>query len=271
MKRLFLLLLFAACGLSAEARSVGVFAFFADDGKQIYEDENVRVVIAMEDDDPCLAILNKTDRVIYLDKGSSFAYENGVATCLFSNSSHSTGTGSSGGASVNLGGIASALGVGGAVGGILSGVNVGGGQSRQSSTTFYEQRVMAMAPKAYYKLYTWNIRFYLANRKPRKQGRTWSYGRDNTPYAIEALLKYSLEENFVSVQDVTVSNYISDVVYDKRRYAKHNDLYAGTYCRQFAGRNGLCYVSGLSNGFWYGLGAYCLTPAIVCAIVYACE
>lgn len=258
MKRLVLLLLFVACGLSAEARRVGVFVFFADDGNQIYDDENVRVVIAVEDGQPCLAILNKTDRVIYLDKGSSFTYENVVATCLFSNSSYSSGTARSGGGSVNLGGIASALGVGGRVGGILGGVNVGGGQTTQSSTTVYEQRIMAIAPKAYYKLYSWSYFYYkshVANPKPRKKGRTWSFGRYNTPYAIDASLRYSFDENFASVEEVAVSDYISDVVYDKTSYAKRNYLYVGTYCRQFKGRNGLCYVDGSANGLWIYLGA----------------
>lgn len=257
MKRLVLLLLFVACGLSAEARRVGVFCFFVDDGKQVYDDENVRVVIAVDNGRLCLAVLNKTDRVIYLDKGSSFVYENGVATCLFSNSSYSSGTGRSGGGSVNLGGIAGALGIGGRVGGILGGVNVGGGQTTQNSTTIYEQRIMAMAPKAYYKLYSWSFSYkcYVADPKPRKKGRTWSYGRHDTPYAVDASLRYSFDENFASAEEVAVSDYISDMVYDKVSYAKHNYLYDGTYCRQFTGRNGLCYVDGTANGLWIFCGA----------------
>lgn len=259
MKKVFLFLLFSLCGFSAEARRVGVFSFFADDGKQIYEDENVRVVIAVKYNKPYLAVVNKTDHVIYIDKGSSFVYKNGEATCLFSNSSYSSGTGSAGGASVNLGGVAGALGVGGAVGSILGGVNVGGGRSTQSSTTFYEQRVMALAPKAAYTLYSWESPYVsLPNHKPRKAGRTWSYGRHNTPYVIEASLRYSSDESFSSVQEAVVSDYISDVVYDKRSYAKHNYLYTGTYCQQFAGRNGLCYIEGTSNGIWIGLGTLSL-------------
>ncbi len=261
MRKLFLFLLFALCGFSAEARRVGVFSFFADDGKQIYEDENVRVVIAVNDNEPYLAVVNKTDHVIYIDKGSSFVYKNGQATCLFSNSSYSSGTGSAGGASVNLGGVASALGVGGAVGTILGGVNVGGGRSSQSSTTYYEQRVMALAPKAAYTLYTWaNPSSYvsLPNPKPRKKGRTWSFERHNTPYVIEALLRYSADESFSSVQEVTVSDYISDVVYDKASYAKRGYLYVGPYCRLFSGRNGVCTWRGPANGLWVGVGALSL-------------
>lgn len=267
MKKTFLFLLFALCCFSAEARYVGVFLYFADDGKQIYEDENVRVAIAMEKNQPCLAILNKTDRVIYLDKGSSFVYKNGTATCLFSNSAYSSGTGSTGGASVNLGGVAGALGIGGSAGNLLSGVNVGGGQSTHSSTTYYEQRVMAIAPKAFYKLYTWDVyHIELDNRKPRIKGRTWSYDLHNTPYVINASLRYSFDENLSAIQEASVYNYISNAVYDKASYARHGDLYTGTYCRQFDGRNGMCYTSGSRNGLLIGLGAFLIVDiAVVCA------
>lgn len=265
MKNLLLLLLFVTCGLSAEARRVGVFYFFADDGKQIYEDENVVVTIGVEDNSPHLTVRNKTDRVIYIDKGSSFVYKNNMATCLFSNSAYSSGTGRMGGASVNLGGVANAIGIGGAAGSILGGVNVGGGRSSQNSTTVYEQRVMAIAPNAAYELHKWNTLYFdfdLPNPRPRKRGRTWSFGLRNTPYIIKASLRYSFDENFSSANDVAVSDYISDVVYDKTTYAKHNYLYVGTYCNPFTGRNGVCHVSGMANIVWGSIGAF-ITLSIV--------
>lgn len=120
----------------------------------------------MKDNSSYLTVWNKTDRVIYIDKGSSFVYVNNKAQSLFSNSSYSSGSGSLGGASVNLGGVASALGIGGAAGSILGGVSVGGGRSSQSSTTVYEQRVMAIAPKAAYELHKWETPYDAASLFP---------------------------------------------------------------------------------------------------------
>ncbi len=254
MKNFVLFVLLVLCGFSAEARRVGVFYFFADDGKLIYEDENIRVEIGVSDSEPYLFVSNKTDHVIFIDKGSSFVYENGGATCLFSNASYSSGTGSGGGASVNLGGVANALGVGGAVGSILGGVNVGGGRSTQNSTTYYEQRVKALAPHASYKLYEWDGTIYYYPKRPWKPGRKWSFGRNDSPYVIEASLRYSADESFTSVQTAEVSNYVSDRVYGKVYYAKRNYLY-GPYCSSFAGRNGMCKHFGTANGLWIYLGA----------------
>ena len=71
---------------------------------------------------------------------------NGVATAYYIPTSTSTSSSSSSGASVNLGAVAGAIGVGGALGTLAGGVNVGGGSTSGSVSTPYSQRVVAVPP-----------------------------------------------------------------------------------------------------------------------------
>ena len=76
-----------------------------------------------------IMIKNKTSRPIYIDKATCFAYYSRSKTRRYYDQQEYTVTegGSSGtGASINLGSVANALGVGGAVGALAGGVNVGG-------------------------------------------------------------------------------------------------------------------------------------------------
>lgn len=95
---------------------------------------------------------NISTRTLYVDLGNSFFVRNGEASPYYTPSATSTTTGTSGGASINLGSVASALGVGGIAGTLASGVNVGGGKSSSSSTVTYAQRIVAIPPKSEIKL-----------------------------------------------------------------------------------------------------------------------
>jgi len=95
-----------------------------------------------------MSVENISTKTVYVDLGNSFFIRNGKASPYYTPSATSTTTGSSGGASINLGSVASALGVGGIAGTLASGVNVGGGKSSSSSTVTYAQRVVAIPPKS---------------------------------------------------------------------------------------------------------------------------
>lgn len=76
-----------------------------------------------------IMIKNKTSRPIYIDKAACFGnYSSGKTRRYYDQQEYTlTEGGSSGtGASINLGSVANALGVGGAVGALAGGVNVGG-------------------------------------------------------------------------------------------------------------------------------------------------
>lgn len=102
------------------------------------------------DDELCyyINIRNKTDRVLYIDKGNCFKiYNDGYSYCYYDASNQTTvNNGGSSGVSVNVGSFAGALGIGGTIGQIASGVNVGGGKSNSVSNTYVSQRFIAIPP-----------------------------------------------------------------------------------------------------------------------------
>ena len=93
-------------------------------------------------------ILNKTNKTIYIDKGNCFRLDNdGASYCYYESPDQiSIGQGKSNGASLGLGSVAGAIGIGGVAGQLASGVSVGRGNSHSVSTTYSQQRVIAIAP-----------------------------------------------------------------------------------------------------------------------------
>ena len=98
------------------------------------------------------AIKNKTTKTIYLDLGNSFFLRGTESFPLYVPSSTSTTSGTTTGASVNVGAVTGAMGVGGAVGKIANGVNVGGSSSNFGTVTTYAQRIVAVPPMSVYQL-----------------------------------------------------------------------------------------------------------------------
>ncbi len=94
-------------------------------------------------------IRNKTDKVLYIDKANCFkVYHNGYSVCYFDASTQTyVNNGGSSGASVNIGSLAGAFGIGGAIGQIANGINVGGGKSSSVSTSYTPQRFIAIPPR----------------------------------------------------------------------------------------------------------------------------
>lgn len=102
------------------------------------------------DDELCyfINIKNKTDKILYVDRGNCFKiYNDGYSYCYFDASKQTTvNNGGSSGGSVNLGSLAGALGIGGTIGQIAGGVEVGGSNSSSISTTYASQRIIAIPP-----------------------------------------------------------------------------------------------------------------------------
>ena len=95
-------------------------------------------------------IKNKTNKIIYIDKANCFRMPSaGITLSYMNNEQVTVGKSSGGGASVGLGGIADALGIGGAVGSVAGGVAVGGGSSSSISSTYSESRILAIPPMGY--------------------------------------------------------------------------------------------------------------------------
>lgn len=90
-----------------------------------------------------IILSNKTNSALYVDLANSFKINNyGTSEPYFSNASYSEQTGKSNGASLNLGAVAGALGVGGPIGSLANGVNVGSMSGNSASITKTEQRFL---------------------------------------------------------------------------------------------------------------------------------
>ena len=93
-----------------------------------------------------LRLKNRSSKPLFIDLGNTFMIRKGVATAYYVPSSTSTTSSSSSGASVNLGAVAGAFGIGGALGTLAGGIGVGGGSTSGAVNTTYSQRVIAVPP-----------------------------------------------------------------------------------------------------------------------------
>ena len=212
-------------------------------------------------------ITNKTDKVLYIDKANSFLYKNGTTTSYFTNAVYTTGKAKDNGVSVNLGGAANSLGIGGLAGGILSGTTVGGGTTTTNTTTIFEQRIIGVAPLSGLALTTIYISPNLSSNYLRtgsygfggklgefvdpvsrfvekfRVGNSRTYTESSSPLSVKASIKYSLDENFTEDMSATVtaSNFIENIVIDNYKGLKNAGITL-PYCNPYKGRS--CYSFG---------------------------
>jgi hypothetical protein len=166
-------------------------------------------------------VKNKTDKTIYVDLGNSFIiYPSGSFYCYYNPTETQTVTlGGSSGAGLGLGSVAGVLGIGGAVGQLAGGVSVGGSRSHSVSTTYSEQRIIAIPPQGNRNLTTekWvqtkkvpTLSFSRdefmrighsedlicgCHKTGQKQGEKYVCSNDSS-YSKEFLITYSTSENF---------------------------------------------------------------------------
>lgn len=261
MKKVLLFTMLFLISVASFASRKGVYCFFKPH-TGLYENSHLKAVIVINGDEAQLAIYNKTSNVIYIDKGNSFAYKNNEPDCLFQNKSYSSGGSSSSDASVNLGAVASVLGINGTLGTIASGINVGGGNSVQNTTTTYEQRVLALAPQASYVIYNWKISEYDIKfdipKGQKNKGNSWTFEENNSPFVLKAVMRYSTKEDFVSSEQITISTAVHAIVIDSYKGVNKHDLSRTKYCRQFRNIPFFCYEIGWGK-------AWTIVPLVFCA------
>lgn len=196
-----------------------------------------------------IIIKNKTNKVLYIDKGNCFRIRaNGEVFCYYDNSEQTTVTNGMGhGASLGLGSVAGVLGIGGAAGQLAKGISVGGGSSHSVSTTYSQQRVIAIPPHGskvlsedrYVKTkrgsiisdaeYTaietsedmWIPDGFLTEQNsitwglPRgivNNGQIKTFGEDELPWKQEYYITYSTEEDFSTYSTLNVELYIHEII-----------------------------------------------------------
>lgn len=180
-----------------------------------------------------IIIKNKTSRVIYIDKAACFGTSSTGKTKKYYDHTEYTVTegGNSGsGASVNLGSVADALGVGGAVGTLAGGVNVGGdkGKFSATTTTYKNDRVLTIPPQSSVALSEDAYRKHPTNKKEYIITGSYEYHKlpelslnvdeikqfteDNTPSNIvNYMITYSLDKELKNCFMVNFGVYVKEV------------------------------------------------------------
>lgn len=125
----------------------------------IPDDATIAVGYSIGYDGSLIAIVrNLTDQIMIIDQTKSFfVNSDGLSTSYYDPTVRTTSStdiqSNTGGASVNLGAIGGALGIGGPLSGILSGINVGGsntvGTSTTNTTYFADLPQISLAPKSH--------------------------------------------------------------------------------------------------------------------------
>lgn len=134
-------------------------------------------------------IINENDSTMYIDMGESYYVNNGIAQQLFDNSVTTNFSSGTQGATVNMGSVASAMGVGGALGTLARGVNVGGSSTSGSSTQVFEERYISIPPMSRKQMKS--IAFEPVNSSQWGLGndKTWKEARDGA-YVREGVYVY---------------------------------------------------------------------------------
>lgn len=186
-------------------------------------------------------IRNKSNQTLYIDLANTFYVNMGQSQTFYIPSSTTTSKTSSGGASVNLGAVTGALGIGGAANTLANGVNVGGGSSNTTTNTTYSQRIIAIAPMSsislapkyffgeqtgdittglYYGLwgtYTYRRCAYVNFSQKSQEGVMmcgdhYTYKEDSSPIHFSFYLSYSKVENGDYTKTLPSSFYLKDMI-----------------------------------------------------------
>lgn len=175
-----------------------------------------------------IEIKNKTNNIIYIDKANSFRTVGNIATSFYDTKQISVSNSGGSGVGLGLGGVADALGVGGALGNIAGGLSIGGGTSSSVSTTYSQQRILAIPPhtSAYISEHIWDnykgnkwkqiseAEDYKLDYKGERinDGQYKEYNADNSPYKYKYFIMYSTTPDFKTYSSVNANLYVKYIV-----------------------------------------------------------
>lgn len=169
-----------------------------------------------------IELRNKTSNLIYVDKlNCSQTTNNGKTTSYYNDEQMSVSNGKNGGANVNLGSVAGALGVGGALGTLASGVNVGGGRSSSVTSYYADNRFVQIAPNGQSALM-----HTIINEEGKKEvaesiegpnplpstGEKIVYNENNTPSKTRFVILYSSDPEFNTYKTLTFEVYLKEAI-----------------------------------------------------------
>lgn len=180
----------------------------------------------------CVKILNKTSQTLYIDKANSFRIEPDGNYHVYYNAQQTTvNQGGATGGGVNLGAVTGALGIGGVVNTLAGGVSVGGKSDHAVSTTYADQRVVAIPPHGTmvlskdegilikstfrgdtYKMVSFAEDFVNASIPQLQKGEYKAFDETSSPATKRYMLTYSADPEFKSAKQLEFSLYVKEVV-----------------------------------------------------------
>lgn len=181
-----------------------------------------------------IEITNKTSQTIYIDKANSFRIESDGSYHMYYNLQQTTtNQGSGSGVGLNLGAVTGALGIGGVANTLAGGTNVGGGSQSSVSTTYSDQRIVAIPPhgkmilskdeaipvkisKAFsydkIKMNSFSEDFKNGMIPNLQYGEYKTFTEHNSPVNKKYMITYSLNPEFNSNNQLEFGVYVKDAI-----------------------------------------------------------
>ena len=183
-----------------------------------------------------VTLKNKSSRTLYIDRGNCFRIEpNGEYLCYYSPTEQTTVTsGGTTGMGLSMGSVADVLNIGGTVGTLAYGTSAFGTKQHSVSTTFLEQRFLAIPPggqrhlteRKWIKLKSGNLlldaewKLDGISEKPKFRenigkviiGNPKIYEETEAPTATKYIITYSTTENFSTYSTLDVQLFVKEVI-----------------------------------------------------------
>ena len=273
---------------AASARRVGVYCYMSGTGSEVCHDGNVEVRLVLSPAGHAIVeIENLTDKVIFVDRGRSFAWVNGQSVTMFVPSSH-TETHTQGYGTVEQD---------------TRHVAWISGESHTNSQTVYDRRIMPVAPHGTTVVYEWSrlpqlmrkdmIRVgrdgslfsskcrgaFLSpstaagaatdsdNGKKFKKGDRRAYAAEASPLTLAADVQYSLNEDGSQPVRAYVTDYVSSIVVGGSEGVGKDGALRTFFPHALGGKQCFGFRSGKSSGLIVGeIASLALVVAIPLAI-----
>ena len=273
---------------SASARRVGVYCYMSGTGSEVFHDGNVEVRLVLSVAGHAIVeVENLTDDVVFVDRGRSFAWVNGLSATMFLPSSH-TETHTQGYGTVEHD---------------IRHVTWIGGESHTDSQTVYDRRILPVAPHGTAVVYEWRRLPQLMrkdmisvgrdgslfsskcrgaflspstaagaatdsdNGKKFKKGDRRAYAAEASPLTLAADVQYSLNEDGSQPVRAYVTDYVSSIVVGGSEGVGKDGALRTFFPHALGGKQCFGFRSGKSSGLIVGeIASLALVVAIPLAI-----
>ena len=273
---------------TASARRVGVYCYMSGTGSEVCRDGKVEVRLVLSPMGHALVeVENLTDDVVFVDRGRSFAWVNGLSATMFLPSSH-TETHTQGYGTVEHD---------------IHHVTWISGESHSDSQTVYDRRILPVAPHGTAVVYEWHRLPQLMRKdmirvgsdgslfsskcrgafltpstaagavtdtdsgKKFKKGDCRMYSAEASPLTLAADVQYSLSEDGSQPVRAYVTDYVSSVVVGGSEGVGKNGALRTFFPHALGGKQCFGFRSGKSSGLMIGeIVSLALVVAIPLAI-----